>query len=208
MSFLEVGPGTEAMPIVIDASNVTDKADLLQSCLAFRQINAERFSFPMDALSSSEASKVRQSDGHVPKHDVLEQDNFDGDQAAHFIVKENDHIAAYCRLLPTTGAHPGAFVFPQIFGIDNYPSGPGICELSPVILEHGAQEHNRQMDLCEAMVSELMHYCRARQIWGLIFTVETSWLSWMLGCGYEILPLGLPTQVRGKVMVPLRMRVD
>jgi acyl-homoserine lactone synthase len=197
------------MPIVIDESNATDHSDLLRSCFAFRRSNAEEFILSSEPIPQLREVTENGQTGAVRDIQIglARQDCCDGQGVAHFVAKNGDEITAYCRLVPTTGNHPGATIYPQIFGIEAYPSGPGIGELSPIILLNDDASHHKQMELCQSMVGEMMAYCKIRRIWGLIFTVEASWLTWLLGCGYEIVPLGLPCQVQGKVMVPLRMRV-
>lgn len=131
----------------------------------------------------------------------------DCEGVTHLVLKRAGQVDAYCQLVPTTGPHPAARTFPDCLGVASYPTGPGIYELTPIVLDKGVTDRRDKIVILEKMVGEVIDFCQSHRIWNLVFATDTASLTWYLKIGLDVFPLGLPNRIAGQTVVPLRMRV-
>ncbi len=131
----------------------------------------------------------------------------DCEGVTHLVLEKAGQVGAYCQLVPTTGPHPAARTFPDCLGVASYPTGPGIYEMTPIVLNGGMQESRDKMAILEKMVGGVIDFCQSHRIWNLVFATDTASLTWYLKIGLDVYPLGLPNRIAGQTVVPLRMRV-
>ena len=136
-----------------------------------------------------------------------ERDAFDTDAAIYLLdlARDTRVLRGSTRLLPTTGAHLLADLFPQLCE-RAVPTGEDVWEISRLCT---APELNRELHrrTLGAMRIALVEF-------GLLYGINrytsisnVSFLSDVLAAGWECEPLGLPREIGGDMVGAIEIRI-
>ena len=144
----------------------------------------------------------------IPHDGIFEQDQYDTDAADYLILQDRqagDHQGSV-RLLPTTGPHMLADVFPFLCE-GKVPRGPRIREITRLVVSPSVGRSERMTTrnmLGRAMIefgliSGVEHYTAV---------CEIGFLSQLLAAGWRIDPLGMPQMVAGSLIGAVLIHVE
>ena len=128
-------------------------------------------------------------------------------ESIQLALGENGQISAFCQLFPTFTTHPSDHVFAEELGLSDYPKGDGVYELTPVTFDKALSDRRTRTALFERMVAEVVSVCRTNKIHKLIVAANTASLTGYLRSGLDVVPLGLPSDVAGQMVVPLQVLI-
>ena len=133
----------------------------------------------------------------VPVEGDLEIDQFDGEAAVYLIAAGEDGVhAGSVRLLPTTGPHLLADVFPHLCE-RGVPRGPDIWEITRLFT---APDHPDPRSVRRELVLGMVEFAVLNDIRRFTCLTHVPYLSSVLAVGWDCEPLGLP-QDDGGVML-------
>ncbi|WP_188312139.1 acyl-homoserine-lactone synthase [Salinarimonas soli] len=136
------------------------------------------------------------------KPDGREIDQFDGPDCVHVIGVENDEVASYVRLLPTTRPHLQSHVYPEILQGAQAPTGPGIYEWTRGSVDPNKRDGSTGIDRTTAGfwlgVAEAAEHLGLD---GLLVQSHPMMMGRILELGWQVKPLALPTTYDGAPIV-------
>ena len=122
--------------------------------------------------------------------DDLERDQFDTASATYLLVLDGaDSVLAGLRLLPTSGPHLLADVFPHL--ADTLPRGQDVLELTRFYVACPARGPCAQR-LVGVLAAGLFEHCLESGIRRLTSVVDTFLVPRMLDLGWQVRELGAP----------------
>ena len=170
--------------------------------------NKQRFAPLLDSMfRDRKTTFVDKLKWDVPVVDgVYEKDEFDTDAAVYLIASNKEgtkHISSM-RLLPTTGGHLLANVFPQLCD-GEIPKGDDIWEVSRICtapdLKADPRAARRHMSI--ALIEFALLYGASR----LTLVSHMEYLARLLALGWECRPLGYGAEVYGQSMGAMEITV-
>jgi acyl-homoserine lactone synthase len=144
----------------------------------------------------------------VAKPDGREIDQFDTDEAIHFVGWEKGKAYGYCRLLPTTKPHLLSDVYPEILAGEPVPRGPGVYEWTRFAVAPEKRDGVSGMDQTTRLLfTGVAEACLDQGIDELTVEADPIWLTRFIELGWRPEPLALPTTYDGRPIVPFKCRV-
>ena len=144
----------------------------------------------------------------IPHDGSFEKDQYDTGRADYLILQDSEtgqHWGSV-RLLPTTGAHMLADVFPFLCdGI--VPSGPRIREISRLIVSPSVPRRER-VHVRNMLVRGLIEYGLMIGVEAYTCVCEIGFLTQLLAGGWKTDPLGLPRPYEGSLIGALKFHID
>ena len=141
------------------------------------------------------------------RDDGRERDQFDTPATVHQIAVVTGKVAGYQRLNPTTGPHLLSDVHPQMC-IKAYARGPHVWEWSRYCV---APEHRRDNTFCDVASTLLIAAVEWADMNGvdqLVLEFHPVWITRFLELGFQVVPLGLPTEFDGEPTVAVQLSFD
>lgn len=144
----------------------------------------------------------------IPHDGTLETDQYDTAAADYLILqdRETGAHAASVRLLPTTGRHMLADVFPFLCE-DTVPRGPHIREISRLIISPDIPRRER-MRVRNQLVRAIIEYGLMMEIETYTCVCDLGFLNQLLAGGWRIDPLGLPQPYAGSLIGALKIHIE
>lgn len=139
----------------------------------------------------------------------FEIDEFDTEDTIYLVVFDNKTgaVRSSLRLNPTTKPHLMSAVFPHLCK-DNVPAGETIWEISRYCYN---PDFTRRTDRIKALSEIMCGVMETSLLYGwdtLIFVINMSLLPHCIGCGWDILPLGLPVTKDGQSNCAFKVDVN
>lgn len=139
---------------------------------------------------------------NLARPDGRERDQFDFDSALHFIGLEDDRIASYTRLLPTTGPHLMRDVYPELLDGAKAPSRPDVYEWTRLFTD--PTQASRQLSKAgRELFVAIAEFCETEGLTSLIAQSDPMWIPRLLQLGWEARPLALPREYKGNTVLAL-----
>jgi acyl-homoserine lactone synthase len=133
----------------------------------------------------------------LPTKNGLEIDEYDRDDTVYLLASDGDrNVTASARLLPTTGPHLMTDLFSDMCET-GVPTGPKIWEISRYYVRPMTPtRRNLLLGLkCGiTLVYGAAEYALLNGIEQITFVTDMDRTPEILGAGYDVTPLGLPTQ--------------
>lgn len=137
-----------------------------------------------------------------------ELDQYDGDDTLYLIVHQvqtGRHLGSV-RLLPSTGAHMLAEIFPHLCA-DGVPVGPDVWEITrlvtaPALNRAEALQVRRQLSVA------LFEHALGLGITRYTMVTHLPWLPSLLSIGWDAEPLGMPHGEGNDAMAALQILVN
>jgi N-acyl-L-homoserine lactone synthetase len=144
----------------------------------------------------------------IPHDGTLEKDQYDTAAADYLILQDSESgvHAGSVRLLPTTGKHMLADVFPFLCEGD-VPRGPHIREISRLIISPDIPRRER-MHVRNKLVRALIEYGLMMGIDVYTCVCDLGFLNQLLTGGWRIDPLGLPQHYAGSLIGALKIHIE
>jgi acyl-homoserine lactone synthase len=134
-----------------------------------------------------------------------EVDDFDHDDARHFVIVESGRVAVYSRLLPTTGPHLLADIYPHLV-VGEPPRGPSIWEWTRMCVAPWFRD--RRPSGFHHMARFVIAHALAEGIEQLSIQAHPDWILSFERIGVRSRPLGLPAILDGELVVPFVLRIE
>ncbi len=136
-----------------------------------------------------------------------ERDQFDRPDTIYLLaIDEEDDILAGLRLLPTTGPHLLADLFPHLVMSGDIPRGEDILELTRFyVAPFGASRQVRDW-LVGVLCTGMLEYCLDHGVRRITSVIDTFLLKLMLSMEWKVRPLGLPQRYPEGMAVRRRRR--
>jgi N-acyl-L-homoserine lactone synthetase len=144
----------------------------------------------------------------VPHDGTFEKDQYDTDRADYLILQDTE-TGEHCgsvRLLPTTGSHMLADVFPFLCD-GQVPRGPHIREISRLIVSPGVPRRER-IPVRNMLVRALIEYGLINGVEAYTCVCDIGFLTQLLTGGWRTDPLGLPQHYEGSLIGALQFNFD
>jgi acyl-homoserine lactone synthase len=134
-----------------------------------------------------------------------EIDEFDHDGAIHFLLVRQGRVAAYSRVLPTTGPHLLADAYPHlVYG--PVPRGPGIWEWTRMCVAPWFRD--RRPSGFHLMAHGVVAYALDHGVDELSLQAHPDWILSFERIGFASRPLGLGTMLEGERVVPFILHIE
>ncbi|ODN72569.1 acyl-homoserine-lactone synthase [Methylobrevis pamukkalensis] len=144
----------------------------------------------------------------LARPDGREIDQFDTASAVHFVSTDRHGcILAYARLLPTTGPHLLADVYPQLCARAEIPRGPQIAEWTRHLVNPDAVRGAAAVQASNALILGILEWCHARGITHATCQGDPLWITRTLQLGFGVEPLGLPLEIGGETVIALLFEI-
>lgn len=144
----------------------------------------------------------------VPHDGILEMDQYDTDLADYLILQDRE-TGEHCgsvRLLPTTGSHMLADVFPFLCE-GKVPKGPNIREISRLIISPSVPRRER-VAVRNMLIRGLIEYGQLNGIAAYTCVCDIVFLTQLLAGGWKTDPLGLPQHYETALIGALIFHVE
>jgi N-acyl-L-homoserine lactone synthetase len=144
----------------------------------------------------------------IPHDGVHEVDQYDTEDADYLILrdcKSGGHLGSV-RLLPTTGPHMLADVFPFLCE-GSIPRGPHVREITRLVISPDVPVRERLM-VRNMLGRAMIEFGLQNGVTRYTAVCDFSFLSQLLASGWQIKPLGLPQYVEGSLIGALQIRLD
>lgn len=130
----------------------------------------------------------------LARDDGLEKDQFDGKNAIYLLsIRDNGVVDGGLRLLPTTGPHLLADVFPH-FVAGDVPRGPGIYEMTRYFTIRDRTQRNRMRWVAGELLCSMFEYCLANGGEWITTMLDTFYIHRMRDNHWNEILLGPPTK--------------
>lgn len=136
----------------------------------------------------------------IRKPDGRERDQFDHDEAVHFMMLDGGKLASYSRLIPTTRPHLLSDIYPQL-APRGYPKGDHVWEWTRWTTAWPYRRQGLWSFEGGAMLHSVAQYAMQSGIRELSLQGHPTWITRFLQVGYMPRPLGIPEQVHGEPVV-------
>lgn len=144
----------------------------------------------------------------VPHDGRQEADQYDTEHADYLILRDvasGDHLGSV-RLLPTTGSHMLADVFPFLCE-GAIPRGPSVREITRLVVSPSVPVRDRLM-VRNMLGRAMIEFGLQTGITKYTAVCEFGFLTQLLSSGWHIKPLGMPQLVAGSLIGALQIRLD
>jgi acyl-homoserine lactone synthase len=140
--------------------------------------------------------------------DDLEKDQYDTASATYLlVVDEAENVLAGLRLLPTSGPHLFADVFPHLAQSQPVPRGSDILELTRFYVAKPARGALTQQRMVGVLAAGLFEHCLECGIRQLTSVVDTFLLPRMADLGWQVRRLGTPDRYGEGIAVAVAIDV-
>jgi acyl-homoserine lactone synthase len=143
----------------------------------------------------------------IRRTDGREVDKFDTPDATHILALQNDNVVGYSRLLPTTKPNLLSEVYPHLAHLP-IPCDPSIYEWTRYCVEPKKRGERSIDNVGSALLHAVMSYAFYEGIEKLSMQTDPIWLTRMADFGFEVDPLGLPTDVGGSQVVAMTVTLS
>jgi len=173
------------------------RSDAIRLPRLFRSMHADRKRVFVDMLKWD-----------IDHDGVLEADAYDTDRADYLILQDSEtsEHKGSVRVLPTTGRHMLADVFPFLCE-GEVPRGPRIREITRLIVSPRAPRRER-LYIRNMLVRSLIDLGLQTGVDAYTCVCDYSFLTQLLAGGWEIDPLGLPQQYEGSLIGAIKIHID
>ena len=144
----------------------------------------------------------------VPHDGTHESDQYDTDRADYLILQDSktgEHCASV-RLLPTTGSHMLADVFPFLCD-GKVPKGPHIREISRLVISPDVPRGER-LGIRNMLIRGLIEYGQMSGIEAYTCVCDIGFLTQLLTGGWKTDPLGLPQHYESALIGALIFHIE
>ena len=144
----------------------------------------------------------------LPHDGISERDQYDTDRADYLILQDTE-TREHCgsvRLLPTTGSHMLADVFPFLCD-GKVPRGPRIREITRLIVSPSVSRRER-VAVRNILVRGLIEYGLMAGVEAYTCVCDIGFLTQLLAGGWKTDPLGLPQHYEGALIGALKFHID
>ena len=135
----------------------------------------------------------------------LEIDQYDNRDATYIIAVEGSRVVGGQRMLPTTGPHMLAEIFPDLASIRGVPEAPDIYEWTRYFV---VPERRRFSRVDARLLAAMQAFCIERRIKAVTAVVETWWLQRWAQVGFRSHPLGLPSEIAGQPTIAVSVDIS
>ena len=137
-----------------------------------------------------------------------ELDQYDGEDTFYLIVHQpgtGRHLGSV-RLLPSTGAHMLADVFPHLCA-EGVPVGPDVWEITRLVTAPGLSRAEA-LQVRRHLAIALFEHALAHGIRRYTMVTHMPWLAGLLTIGWDAEPLGMPHGEGENAIAALQIIVD
>jgi acyl-homoserine lactone synthase len=111
------------------------------------------------------------------------------------------------RLVPTTGPHLIADVFPHFASIQGVPRGPDIAEWTRIFVVPERREEHSSAKIRSTVVASMLDYALREGVSAISVLMNAFWLPKFQECGWRARPLGLPDMHDGEWLIAVLVDV-
>jgi acyl-homoserine lactone synthase len=141
------------------------------------------------------------------KADKREIDQFDSLETTHVLAIDDSGLVGYSRLLPTTGPHLLADVYPEL-SKKAIPRGRHIYEWSRWGVKPSRRGGTAIGNVGSQMLLGICEFAVEQGITDLTLQSHPVWITRGLELGYRVEPLGLPIEFDGSPVVAISIGVS
>ncbi len=141
------------------------------------------------------------------KADRREIDEFDGPQCIYIIAVEKKSVIGQMRMTPTTGPHLLANVHFNLCSRPE-PRGPSVWEWTRYCVRPLARGRTPWGEVAAHVQLAGMEWLHIHGVNDIVVEYHPKFIQRHLELGFEVNPLGLPTEIEGEPVVAVHMRFD
>jgi len=145
--------------------------------------------------------------GLTPRADKREYDQFDMDETVYLLALDEGRVVGGLRLVPTTGPHLIADVFPHFASIQGVPRGPDIAEWTRIFVVPERREEHSSAKIRSTVVASMLDYALREGVSAISVLMNAFWLPKFQKCGWRARPLGLPDMHDGEWLIAVLVDV-
>jgi acyl-homoserine lactone synthase len=135
------------------------------------------------------------------KSDGVEKDQFDTDDAIYLLLMDEGVVVGGHRLLPTLKPHLFSELFPHLCDVRGVQRDAQTYELNRTCVDLVSLPESRLLWARRANMLGLMEFCVRAGIPRLSVLTAPHFITHYLRLGWEITPLGVPTELEGETQV-------
>lgn len=140
--------------------------------------------------------------------DGLERDQFDDDEAVHFLLYGSSGLIGYQRLLPTTRPYLLSEIYPQLCD-DAVPSCATVYEWTRFAVERPFRGDGRSLGHAGAqLVLAFVEWGMANGVKSVVVELEPIQMLKFVQCHFLAYPLGVAHEVNGRDVVAVQAHFD
>jgi acyl-homoserine lactone synthase len=140
----------------------------------------------------------------LTKADGRETDQFDTPATVHQIAVVDNRVAGYQRLNPTLGPHILSEVHSHICKKD-YDPAPDVWEWSRYCVAPKFREKHTYCDVGSTLLIAALEWAETNGVTRFVLEFHPVWITRFLQLGFQVDPLGLPTEFDGELSVPAQL---
>lgn len=137
----------------------------------------------------------------IPTRDGLEIDQFDTEDTAYLLIRDEDNaLVGSSRLIPTTGPHLLSDVFFDLCDTD-IPRGANIWEGSRGYMIPRDSTYKEKRKVADEMVCGMVEFALLFGVDRIVFEVNMGTYPDLLAVGWDVKPLGVPKEWGGETLI-------
>lgn len=139
----------------------------------------------------------------------LELDDYDNEMAVYLLARDGvtgDHMGSV-RLLPTTGAHMMAGVFPDLC-LNGVIRSQSTWEISRLVATMNGRVGTRLLRIHRMLALALVEFALHNDIDSYVLVAESQRVPALLSVGWQVTPLSMPTEHSGELIEALKIHID
>jgi acyl-homoserine lactone synthase len=139
--------------------------------------------------------------------DQRDIDQFERPENHHFILKINNKVIGYQRMLPTTLPHLLSHVMPQLCTRGKAPNGPNIYEWTRHCV-HQAHRQSAGPNYGAQLTYALVKWGIRHSVEGVIVEYHPDWIKRFQKLGFHVERLGPEVMIHGEKLIAVYMTFD
>ncbi len=144
---------------------------------------------------------------NLRRQDGRDIDQFERPENHHFILKINDKVIGYQRMLPTTLPHVLSHVAPELCDPAKMPAGPHIYEWTRHCV-HPEYRKKQGVQYGAMLTYALVKWGLKHAVEGIIVEYHPKWIRRFENLGFHVERLGPEVLLHGETAVAVLMRFD
>jgi acyl-homoserine lactone synthase len=143
----------------------------------------------------------------LARPDRREVDQFDGPHAVYLLAVVQGQVVGHQRNLPTTRPHLLSEVHPHLCARD-YARGPHIWEWTRFCVDQRYRSDHFSGKVAAELTIGAIEWGVQHGVFDVVLEYSPVLIPIFLKMGFEVRPLGLPTDIDGEAIVAVQMHYD
>ena len=136
--------------------------------------------------------------------DRREIDQFDDADAVHHLALEGGRVVGYTRMRPTSKPHLLADIHRHLCQRD-YPRSASLWEWTRYCVHRDRRGGSVLGDVGAEIMGGAVEWCLDHNIEDAILEMHPVWIAYLTGVGFDVRPLGLPTELEGTPVIAVQI---